>query len=121
MVTSGLYRHKTGRNYRVLFVAPWFRRPPEGPDAPVYVSVVAGCVWLTADEMPISAVVLAGEKIGPLIVARWSGNDTNVEDETPVVIYVALYGDGRVAARPLAEFEDSVKETGGLRFERIGE
>lgn len=62
----------------------------------------------------------------PLLTARWSGNDGSVGHGMQIVIYVALYDDGRVAARPLNEFEERVtvdgfRSTDVPRFERIGE
>lgn len=61
--------------------------------------------------------------------ARWSTNTNDVLPGNAVVIYVSLYGEGRVSARTLVEFEEHVDAPcaiGGpshrvARFKRIGE
>jgi hypothetical protein len=115
MVTPGLYRHYKGPLYRVLFVAEWVRCETLVPDKLCHVSIVDG--WLGVICMPNFGT--------ELMTALWSGNDTHAaQPEEHVVIYVALYDTGRVAARPLDEFEERVDVMGGgsvLRFERIGD
>jgi hypothetical protein len=132
MVTAGLYRHyKNQKLYRVLFAAEWDVRDFPDEDAVLAVYVEAH------DDKSVSVRVRPREKGNPgfygsagLFDARWSGNSTTVYIGEPIVIYVALYGDGRVAARPLREFEERVNvpcsEFRGqrhdvARFERIGD
>jgi hypothetical protein len=128
MIESGLFRHYKGNLYRVLFIAPWW----------------SGQDQLKADDR--LDVVAYDDSVGvrwhdtsnsTIFEARWSGNDfIRLDVDDPIVIYVALYDDGRVAARPLKEFEESVDVPcpapqahntpfAGVdrvpRFERIGE
>ena len=114
MITAGLFRHyKKSDLYRVLFVAKWVwdGRFPTADAELLVIARPEPCVQLK------SGGALYGK---PLFTARWSSNTNDVGED--VVIYVALYGEGRVAARRLDEFEE---RTGGdidvARFERIGE
>ena len=122
MVTAGLYKHYKGNVYRVLFVAKWVwdgRVPAADAD-----------VLVIARPEPCVQLKSGGGLYGkPLFTAKWSSNTYAVGEGLPIVIYVALYGDGRVAARRLDEFEERVDAPcadGGpshrvSRFERIGE
>jgi hypothetical protein len=125
VVTAGLYRHYKGRDYRphdyrVLLVAEWVwdGRTPTTDCELLVIARPAPAVQLRA----------GGGLYGrPLFTARWSSNTNDVFEGQAIVIYVALYGEGRVAARRLKEFEEEVDvgapELGlrGARFERIGE
>lgn len=108
-VEPGTYEHYKGGKYRVLFTAPWWgTREPLKPDTLIYVRPhTTGAVVGNVDtRMPF------------LMYARWSGNgDYRPEVDEPIVIYVALYGEGRVAARTLWEFTQVV-EGGKRRFEK---
>ena len=117
MVTAGLFRHYKGNAYRVLFVARWvaFGKQPT-PDAELLIVARPG---------PAVQLVSSGLYGEPLFKARWSGNTNEAHEGDAIVIYVALYGEGRVAARHLDEFEEVI-DTGvaGIRrarFERIGD
>lgn len=125
VIEPGLFCHYKSTEaapklYRVLFVAYW-RGPEPAMDGVVHV-VVGG---LRHDASLSVEVHCTAEEDGdfPLFDARWSGNNTDVNIE-PVVIYVALYDDGRVAARPLKEFEELLPQTdydkAEPRFKRIG-
>ena len=123
MIEPGLYRHYKGKLYRVLFVAPWWSGQDQLKADDVLDVVVrdgdVGVQWLDGSNNTI-------------FEARWSGNDfIRLDVDEPIVIYVALYDEGRVAARPLKEFEERVSapcfanvpgETHDVRrFERIGD
>lgn len=110
MIEPGLYKHYKGKLYRVLFVAPWWSGQDQlKPNDPLDVVVrddAVGVQFLDDNNV--------------VFTARWSGNDfARLDRGEPIVIYVALYDDGRVAARLLNEFEEIVD--GVPRFERIGE
>jgi hypothetical protein len=126
MVTGGLYKHKSGNLYRVLFVAEWVW-DGRSPIADAELLVIA---------RPAPAVQLraGGGLYGKLLfTAKWSSNTNEVFEGQAIVIYIALYGEGRVAARRLKEFEEAVEtaaEAAGPgstqfetvpRFERIGD
>ena len=121
MITAGLYKHYKGQTYRVLFVAKWVwdgRSPAADAD-----------VLVIARPEPCAQLKSGGGLYGkPLFNAKWSGNTSEVGEGSPIVIYVALYGEGRVAARRLDEFEEVVDAPSCsdanrrvARFERIGE
>ena len=104
MIDPGLYRHyKNHKLYRVLFTAEWAVRYFPGEDALLHV-YVANDRFRVA---PAPTVIPPGA----LFSARWSGNSTTAYIGEPIVIYVALYDDGRVAARPLAEFTTEIQCT----------
>lgn len=124
MIEPGVYEHYKStpaapKRYRVLFVARWY----DG-------NYNIGEPFTPGIDGPVSICMAGGLKVFPhsngdsgFLEARWSGNSTSVVHEEPVVIYVALYDDGRVAARTLREFEERVDLMGGAsvrRFERIG-
>jgi hypothetical protein len=116
VIEPGLFRHYKNKLYRVLFVAPWW----------------SGQDQLKADD--VLDVVAYDDSVGvrwhdagnsTIFEAQWSGNDfIRLDVDEPIVIYVALYDEGRVAARPLKEFEGRVGLDGFspdvARFERIG-
>lgn len=110
MIAQGLYRHyKNQQLYRVLFVTTWgdTRAPVE--DGPVSVAIE------TPENLHVGVFPFHTEVIG----ARWSGNLPFVKYGDRIVIYVALYEEGRVAARPESEFEATIN--GSLRrFARVG-
>lgn len=115
MTTPGLYLHYKGNVYRVLFVAEWWSvlREVLQLDQPVYV---------TPNNYGVG--LLTSATSGTFMTAKWSGNDGVARLEERVVIYVALYGDGRVAARTEREFEEYIGEhdlNAVCRFERIGD
>lgn len=121
MVTPGLYRHYKDRLYRVLFVAEWAGRSLPSVDAVLPIGM------REVYDAPVELTV--GYPLDTkLFDARWSGNTCDVTLDERIVIYVALYGEGRVAARAEKEFEEEV-DSGGApelgmrspRFERIGE
>ena len=114
MIEPGAYKHYKGGPYRVLFVVPWWSRDVKlDQNDPVY------CV-------PYDHRI--GARLNPrgsdtFLIALWSGNDSVVLPiDTPIVIYVALYADGRICARTVAEFEERVQSgaTTRPRCERIG-
>lgn len=121
MIDAGLYlHHKSGNKYRVLFVGTWYDGMHKIGEP--FVPDTDGLVSINGD----AKVFPHAEGDSGLFTARWSGNSTHVVHEEPVVIYVALYGDGRVAARPLKEFVERVtldgfRSTDVPRFERIGD
>ena len=123
MVTAGLFRHyKKSDLYRVLFVAKWIW-DGRSPTADADVLVIARpepCVQLKSGS--------SGLYGKPLFTAKWSSNTNDVGEGFAIVIYVALYGEGRVAARRLDEFEEVVDAPSCSdanrrvpRFERIGD
>lgn len=124
MITPGLYQHYRNReHYRVLCV----------------VRAYSGFKGLVASQpLQIHVAAPAAKRDGIFIdagspnafmTAQWSGNGGDLAWEEPVVIYVALYDDGRISARPLKEFEEDVTtpcaDSGPShrvpRFERIGD
>ncbi len=108
MVTPGLYKHYKGNSYRVLFCAVWRERVTPADD----VEVVLGCDS-TGRELYACAVGSSGQvPAADLLLARWSGN-THIEYAETVVVYVALYGIGRVSVRPVREFEGQVPRLDG--------
>lgn len=127
MIKPGLYKHyKNQKLYRVLFTAGWDGQPPNENEETYVVC--------DRDNETLCFVHRRGQKKGGpyamLFYARWSGNDSKVAPREQIVIYVALYNEGRVAARPLKEFEERVDvpcadnphETHDVpRFERIGD
>lgn len=122
MIEPGVFKHyKKGFLYRVLFVATWAHQSEWlVSDADLLVAMVS----VTGQQTVI--VQRAPETNGgafrgaPMFAAKWSGNDGHLGSMDPLVVYVGLYGHGRVSVRALKEFEENVKETGGPRFERIG-
>jgi hypothetical protein len=119
MITPGLYRHYKGKSYRVLFVAPWWSGLDDTlqPDQLIHVT---SNEYAAGEGLDGVGLVTSATELSFLTV-KWSGNNGTVRLEECVVIYVALYAAGRVAARTVAEFEEGIKETGGRRFERIGD
>lgn len=124
-VKPGVYKHYKGNSYRVLFTAEWFTRDMPDEDALVAVYAEAN------SDQSVSLRVRLREKDNPgfyggagLFDARWSSNSTTVYLGTLVVIYIALYGDGRVSARTVEEFEEQVQQPGDTfkrpRFEWVG-
>ena len=122
VVRAGLYRHYKGNAYRVLFVAKWVwdGRSPTADAELLVIARPEPCVQLKSGS--------SGLYGKPLFTARWSSNTNDVGEGLPIVIYVALYGDGRVAARRLDEFEERVDapscadtDRRAPRFERIGD
>lgn len=121
MIETGLYQHyKNKKFYRMLFVAPWWGAP----------GVVAENALVHIASHFHGAQVSPEPIEHPLMLALWSGNvGVRVVSSEPIVIYVALYDDGRVSARPLKEFEERVDDKAGTltvvrrvpRFERIGD
>ncbi len=122
MIEPGLYKHyKNKKRYRVLFVAPWRSGQDQlKPDDLLDVVFTFGYTGIRWHDAANSV----------LFTARWSGNDfARLDVDDPIVIYVALYDEGRVAARRLDEFEEHIHvpcDDGGHphvvpRFERIGE
>lgn len=112
-VEPGLYQHYKGRLYRVLFVAPFWGHGTYGllPDDLLFV----------CSGVDNIGVRLASDTA--FMTAKWSGNGSELTSDGPVVIYVALYDEGRVAARPLKEFVENVDAAPGVReqrFKRIG-
>jgi hypothetical protein len=112
MVTPGLYRHYKGPLYRVLFVAECRGIDKLEADEVLRVGDADGQYTEIVKEQLWHREL----NFSHLLDARWSGNTTRVA-AGPVVIYVALYDTGRVAARPLDEFEEHID--GVPRFERI--
>lgn len=127
MTSPGVYKHyKAGRLYRVLFVATWAHSEEW---------IVSDADLLTFVSGPAIFVQRAPETTGgyfrgtPLVGVKWSGNDGHLHAHNRLVVYVGLYGQGRVSARTLKEFEENVdvpcadgvvdKHT-APRFERIG-
>jgi len=118
VIEPGLYKHyKNQKLYRVLFVAEWNGQdaaPLLVPDEPIEVHA--------SEDHGVYACRLSNDK--ELLTAKWSGNTGVLHNNEPVVIYVALYDDGRVAARSLQEFEERVDMMGGgslPRFARVDE
>lgn len=97
VVPAGLYRHYKGGMYRVLFTArSVFSRPLQpNEEAVVYVDN--------------SRVILVGLKSdvevrgGVLFLAK-NSTDGELRLHTNMVVYVALYGDGRISVRDAEEF-----------------
>lgn len=128
MVTPGLYRHYKSTEaapklYRVLFVVPWWSHGAIlKPDTPLYVAAYD-------DGIGIRTSPSGGSE--PFLKALWSGNgDLCPGLDEYVVVYVALYGDGRVSVRTVKEFEALVPNGDNAhlyqkslvsRFERIGD
>lgn len=105
MASPGLYRHYKGNIYRVLFEATWADSPP-ATDAIVtvganYMGHIVACV---PERSAFEGLILE---------ARWSGNTTDVVHTEPLVVYVALYGIGRVSVRPEKEFDEGVPKLYG--------
>lgn len=117
IVEPGLYRHYKGNLYRVLFVVPWWgSRRPVSADAVIHVK--------SFDDLP-GAVDHADAMA--FMTALWSGNgSTRLEVDEPIVVYIALYGEGRIAARVGWEFTQDVEVSSPAgpvrkpRFERVG-
>ncbi len=119
---TGLYKHsKTGNHYRVLFAAQWWWLSPcenGTPDQEVGVYVLSNGrigLWPVSQEYGQQHAIL---------VARWSGNKPLAEDDDRrCVVYVALYGDGRVSVRSVKEFTEIVSVDGKdvPRFVRVGD
>jgi len=106
----------------VLFVAFWTHY--EHPQSDDRIVLCARERSLGLDLLPESVAPQ-----GPKLTVLWSGNET-ADAGDACVIYVALYGDGRVSARTLDEFEqhvdapcaDASEHTHRVpRFERIGD
>lgn len=121
---SGLYRHyKNGQLYRFLFVCHMSLSATPRDDEPLKVFSQDDFLFLGKP----------GECSTCLFEARWSGNPrvvlTGPSDEDygsrlfPIAIYVAIYDNGRIAARPLAEFEEQVEHAGKKvpRFAKVAE
>lgn len=117
MVTPGLYKHIKGKNYRVLFTADWLSKSAPEPDEILQAFIVSNRIFVS-DMRDIEGREHFGEAL-VLNGVRWSGNTGDVDDDlnNRVVIYVALYGDGRVAARPEKEFEEIVDAPNRAPFE----
>lgn len=115
VVKPGVYKHK-GNLYRVLFDARWRSALPPTENG----DVLVGC---ETDGWP-EAFAGAAHSDSAFLTVKWSGNNTSVEHLDTVVIYVALYGDGRVSARTVTEFEEMVQQPvhGNMqpRFEWVG-
>ena len=119
MITPGLYRHYKGPVYRVLFVAKW-----NGPEVPLPPDTEIGVYFLGGR----AAWANEGTS-GSLLTVKWSENGGRALFQDPIVIYVSLSAEGRMSARTMREFEESVDAPcadGGSshrvpRFERIGE
>lgn len=116
MIEPGLYRHYKSTDaapklYRVLFVAPWWsvHRETLLPDQPLHVV-----------HNEYSNGLLTSVTSTAFMTALWSGNSSTVRLDERVVIYVALYGEGRVAARTEKEFAEHVAPH-ERRFERIAD
>jgi len=119
MVEPGVYKHYKGQQYRVLFMATWadYERPQPDDDVIVYV------------DGKLSAVCAHRKPLNVLMTVKWSGNpcDSNAEAAVDagdtVVIYVGLYGEGRLSARTETEFTERVAKPDSemtVRFRRIG-
>jgi hypothetical protein len=117
-VEPGLYKHYKGNLYRVLFVVEWsgaLGEPSLEPDENVLVRAddnkgLCACRRTDFWEYKLDDV--------EFLEAKWSGNNGVVFDLEQVV-YVALYGEGRVSVRTAKEFAEDA-DAGGPRFERIG-
>lgn len=121
MVKPGVYRHykstPTGlKLYRVLFSAIYVTRDSPKPNEALMVFSARGGVWITLakDYQQIGAQ-------SPLFTVYWSGNEgADVSYDTPIVVYVAIYGEGRIAARTVEEFKELVRvEPYVKRFEWV--
>lgn len=123
----GTFRHyKNGKNYRPLFLATWQishgsdLTKKEKRDA---ARGITGGKLLNNDEV---FVAIHGSISGPhlgaslsphwnssydVVKALWSGN-AEPQFGDKVIIYVAAYGEGRIAVRLLSEFEDEIEWEG---------
>jgi hypothetical protein len=114
-ISPGLYKHYKGNLYRVLLVACWSSQEAPKPDGVV-------SVWVSQDSCEVLVSKSAGWLDG-VFDARWSGNDADVSSNEGVVVYVGIYGEGRVSARTEKEFDQVVLVPGGSdvrRFTRVG-
>lgn len=131
-VKLGLYRHYKSTDaepklYRVLFTAIWSddENPRPTPDARVYLFPGSDVGHFKRVKIPLFASTRNTESDFAAMVAMWSGNTGGgLELGELVVIYVALYGDGRVSARTVEEFEEQVQQPNDTfmrpRFEWVG-
>jgi hypothetical protein len=117
---TGLYKHWTGNHYRVLFEAEWLDGSDPQPDQLLGVHAMV----LHSFSEPVFRVWpyphTARHKHS--LLARWSGNTPCTWNE-PCVVYIALYGDGRVSVRSVKEFTEIVNIDGKSvpRFVRVGD
>jgi hypothetical protein len=116
MVEPGVYRHYKDNLYRVLFTATWadYERPEPDDDVLIY--------W---DGAKLGAACNHRKPSWPIMTVRWSGNPCEPPDEAcvsagdAVVIYVGLYGMGRLSARTEIEFTQKL-DLGIERFRPVG-
>ena len=124
MIAPGLYRHYKGNYYRVLFAPVIFTEGEHADVDGVEVAPLAPndevVVYVSDDHFLCAcpASVFPVGKFLRLALAKWSGNGAHLAGDR-VVIYVGLYGDGRVSARDLSEFEGAVDGSNKLRFARV--
>lgn len=114
----GTFRHyKNGKNYRPLFLATW--QMSHGSD----LAKLKDSKLSNNDEI---FVAIHGSISGPhlgaslsphwnsdydVVKALWSGNaEPKFGDK--VIVYVAIYDEGRIAVRLLSEFEDEIEWEG---------
>jgi len=129
-VSPGLYKHYKGNLYRVLFLAGYSESDsaPLKPDDGLV-------VWhsISSGEVLVSKRVdwMVKTNVGFLNI-KWSGNEgVSPAKGESIIVYVGLYGEGRVSARTEKEFAEMVSVLCDLpkcaveherpRFERVGE
>jgi len=120
IVKPGLYRHWKGNLYRVLFLARYSHSRSLNPDEE---ALIYGASYLggTPSE-PLYCLPSLGfryEHATPFLTVRNSTNGLTPKDST-LVVYVALYGDGRVSVREINEFAGEA-QPGVRRFTRVDE
>ena len=118
MTTPGLYVHsKSNKRYRVLFEAQWLDGKDLEPDMSLGIHVLDSdgvALWVWRQESTSTHK--------PFVLVKWSGNKPCAW-RAPLVIYVALYDEGRVSARTVEEFEEIVQLNNKdvPRFVRVGD
>lgn len=123
-VAPGLYKHWKGNLYRVLFLVRYAGHDIGNDDDVVvyvddsYVDPIEGIHLLCCPKADVDHT-----RVLPIVAAKNSTDARAVKDDDILVVYVALYGNGRVAVREAGEFVMLAKsETLKVpRFERIGD
>jgi len=121
MVEPGLFRHYKGNFYRVLFLARHDAGRVLEPDEEVLVFAVQeeGLLYFSpAKELEAQAKTVGGAVCDLEILRAKNSTDGKPAPGSTYVVYVCLYGDGRISVRELSEFE-SFAVSGEPRFKRV--
>ena len=104
IVKPGVYRHWKGNRYRVLFMACYTGSRSLNPDEE---ALIYGASYLGGTpSKPLYCLPSRGfpHNHATAFLAVRNSTDGQTPKDSTLVVYVALYGDGRVSVREIEEF-----------------